>query len=174
MDARYTERPTSIGARAAQLSTLLMFAILSNSESLAANCGPGTGKSICACGDTIAGTPYSFSADLDCSGAGDKNTDALRVASGVTVNCNSFGVLGGSVSNVNGFVIDKRSNVVLNDCTARNFWIGMRVTDSTGVVLENSTSANNLKYNLDITDVDNSLSPPGDHLTGCERVRWYL
>jgi len=134
------------------VSSLYAILLVAIPTSHAADCG---GVTTCACGDRVV-SDYTMTAALDCSGAGDKNKHGLTVVSGVTLNCDSFDIIGGNVAGYYGIRIDKANDVLIAGCVPNNFERGIRVSDSYDIEIFGSTVRNNMQYGIDIVDTGDS------------------
>lgn len=129
--------------RAAVLTAAVL--LCSSLPSLAANCG---GATACSCGDTVTSS-YTMTSNLDCSATG---ADALNFGSNVTLDCAGFSVIGGNVVGVRGLYVNNDQNVVISQCTVKNFDLGIRIRDSSAVTVSDSVILDNLKYGIEVSD----------------------
>ncbi|HZR82128.1 MAG TPA: right-handed parallel beta-helix repeat-containing protein [Candidatus Binatia bacterium] len=113
-------------------------------------CGPGSGRT-CGCGDIVVANTV-LDADI-----GVCDETALRVASGVTLDCAGHTITGSDLSNAKfGIQLDGVEGATVKNCRVTKFRRGLRINGGKNNVLLKNKSWEN-KYGIDVADTTGNL-----------------
>jgi len=149
------------GRRSLSIVLICLGISLSAAGEVAAVDCPTVSRPVCQCGDTVI-ADYTMSDHLrNASSVAQCLTgDGLTVASGVTLNCEGFGITGNfdanGIVNKYGIVIKKADDVNIIACNISDFYTGVRLTDSRDVRFEDVSALNNGHYGIEVTDTNDS------------------
>ena len=110
--------------------------------------GSGVGFAGVNCGDNITNSTVLTNDLLNCSGRG-----LTIVADGITLDCSGHAINGNGNY---GIVLDGRSSVKITNCNITRFSIGISISSSFNITLNNITTSSNIK-SLDVSNSNSKL-----------------